>query len=136
MADPVPLSWLSPTPIAQLQPLEEASAQSVTGIVTLIWPYSASRSSYSFLLVEPDFRLRRHKGQVRLRFFGSSAKAVAKAGLKSGDKVVLSLSAAQWTKDVSHETADQTPGRGIEWELCFQERVTLEVRKVVYALRS
>ena len=111
-------------PIAQLQPQAEIGGKSVAGTVTLIWPYSASQKSYSLLLVEPDFRLRRQKGQVRLHFTGSSAKAVARAGVKSGDQLVLSLDNVVWAKD---ESAETTPGRGIGWELRFGERVVLQV---------
>jgi len=124
-------SWPDPTPIAQLEPSIERTNTSVSGIVTLIWPYSASQSSYSLLLVEPDFRLRRHKGQVRLHFTGSSAKAVARGGIQSGDRVLLSLEGVQWTQDASAtETTTQTPGKGIDWELRFRDRVVLQVCKV------
>lgn len=128
MASSGPPLWPDPTPIAELQPTTETGNRSVVGIVTLIWPYSASQGSYSFLLVEPDFRLRRQKGQVRLRFSGSSAKAVAKGGIKSGDKIILGLEDVQWAKDQPNEIAQQSPGRSIEWELCFGERVLLQVR--------
>jgi hypothetical protein len=124
-------SWPDPTPIAHLKPSIEATNISVSGIVALIWPYSASQSSYSLLLVEPDFRLRRHKGQVRLHFTGSSAKAVARGGIRSGDQLLLSLDDVQWTQDASAaEATTQTPGKGIDWELRFQERVVLQVCKV------
>lgn len=125
------LSWPDPTPIAQLEPSIDSTNTSVSGIVTLIWPYSASQSSYSLLLVEPDFRLRRHKGQVRLHFTGSSAKAVARGGIRSGDHIWLSLADVQWTKAASTaEITRQTPGKGIDWELQFRERVVLQVCKV------
>ena len=124
--------WPAPTPIAQLQPIAEPETRSISGIVTLIWPYSASLSSYSFLLVEPDFRLRRRHGQVRLHFHGSSAKAVARAGIKGGDKVLLSLQDVQWAKGVSDEITEQTPGRSIEWELRFEKRLILQVRKASF----
>ncbi len=124
-------SWPDPTPIAQLEPSIETTDTSISGIVTLIWPYSASQSSYSLLLVEPDFRLRRHKGQVRLHFTGSSAKAVARGGIQSGDRLLLSLEDVQWTQNASTaEITTQTPGKGIDWELQFGERVVLQVRKV------
>lgn len=121
-------TWPDPTPIAQLEPSIETTNTSVSGIVTLIWPYSASQSSYSLLLVEPDFRMRRHKGQVRLHFTGSSAKAVARCGIQSGDHLLLSLDDVQWTQDA--EITTQTPGKGIDWELRFGERVVLQVCKI------
>lgn len=119
-------------PIAQLAPnLESPNNYSVHGIVTLVWPYSSSTQSYSLLLVEPDFRLRRHRGQVRVHFQGSSAKAIARICVNSGDALVLSLQGASWEKD---PTSSTTPGRGIECELVFGEYVVLEVRKRLWVL--
>lgn len=112
-------------PIALLDPTTAASAKTVQGIVTLIWPYSVSSQTFSVLLAEPDFRLRRQRGQVRVRFRGSSAKALAKCDVQSGDLVNLSLLNAQCERD---GVASGSPGRGIEWELCFDERVLLQVR--------
>jgi hypothetical protein len=78
----------------------------------------------AFLLVEPDFRLRRTRGQVRVQFSGSSAKSVAKAGIASGDEVILSLDGVEWVQD---ETPFATPGRGVEFDLKFTERLLLQV---------
>lgn len=117
-------SFASGIPIAQLQPGLDAEATSVTGVVTLIWPYASSTQSTSLLLVEPDFRLRGHRGQVRVHFNGASARTVAKSGLGSGDRLSMSLKGSAWTKDSSSTT---TPGRSIEWELKYGERVLLEV---------
>jgi hypothetical protein len=115
-------------PIAQLTPdLSAPSATSIKAIVTLIWPYSSSNSSLTVLLAEPDFRLRRTRGQVRVQFSGSSANAVHEAGIGSGDEVMLSLDGVEWNKD---ESAGQTPGRSIEWELKFTERLLLQVRPI------
>ena len=111
--------------IAQLDPTTAAPGRTVQGIVTLIWPYSVSSQTFSILLAEPDFRLRHQRGQVRVQFRGSSAKALAKCDIQSGDHLNLSLLDAQWERD---ETASGTPGRGIEWELRFDERVVLQVR--------
>ncbi|KAL8749572.1 MAG: hypothetical protein Q9199_007606, partial [Rusavskia elegans] len=113
-------------PIAQLDLTTTASLKTVQGIVTLIWPYSVSSQSFSILLAEPDFRLRRQRGQVRVQFRGSSAKALAKCDVQSGDLVKLSLVNAQWERD---ETASGTPGRGIGWELRFDERVVLQIQR-------
>ena len=110
--------------IAKLDPSTSPSGKAVEGIVTLIWPYSISSQTFSILLAEPDFRLRRQRGQVRVQFRGSSAKTLAENNLQSGDHVKLSLLHAQWEKD---ETASGTPGRGIEWELRFEGRVVLKV---------
>ncbi|RDW83015.1 hypothetical protein BP5796_04506 [Coleophoma crateriformis] len=111
-------------PIAQLTPLLAApSSRSLRATVTLTWPYSSATGSIAFLLVEPDFRLRRSRGQVRVQFSGSSAQAVAKAGIASGDEVLLCLDGVQWLESVS-ETA--TPGRGVDIELKFTERLLLQ----------
>lgn len=111
-------------PIAQLQPGLDSESTSVFGIVTLIWPYASSTHALSLLLVEPDFRLRRHRGQVRVRFQGSSAKALSRAGISSGDQLLLNLTGVQWAKDT---LAASTPGKGIDWELRYGERVVLRV---------
>ena len=116
------------TPIAELSPtLSALSTKSMRAIVTLIWPYSSSNSSLTVLLAEPDFRLRRTRGQVRVQFTGSSARTVFEAGIGSGDEVVLSLEGAEWVKDESSAQA-HTPGRGIEWDLKYSERLLLQVR--------
>jgi hypothetical protein len=115
-------------PIAELYPLLSAPAtRSIRAIVTLIWPYSSSNSSFTVLLAEPDFRLRRSRGQVRVRFLGFSAKTVFETGIGSGDEIILSLEGVEWAEDKS---ANQTPGRGIEWELKFTERLLLQVRAI------
>lgn len=125
MTQNVELERLDRIVIAQLDPSLHESAGAIQGVVTLIWPYSASKQSFSILLAEPDFRLRQHRGQVRVHFTGSSAKAAARSNVQSGDLVLLNLSGAQWEKD---ETASSTPGRGIEWEIHFAERLVLKVR--------
>ncbi|KAL9019530.1 MAG: hypothetical protein Q9185_003230 [Variospora sp. 1 TL-2023] len=117
---------LDPIPIAQLEPSLVESGRPVHGVVTLIWPYSTSNKSFSLLLAEPDFRLRRQKGQVRIHFTGSSAKVVSGYNPQSGDNVILNLVGAQWEKD---ETASKTPGRGIEWQIRFSERATLRIQR-------
>ena len=111
-------------PIAQLHPGLNPKSTAVTGIITLIWPYASSSQTLSLLLVEPDFRLRRHHGQVRVHFQGSSARALSRAGIASGDHLLLSLEGVEWAKDIF--TAS-TPGRGIDWELRYGERVVLQV---------
>lgn len=47
------------------------------------------------------------------------------AGIGSGDEVRLSLEGVEWIKD---DSAQNTPRRGIEWELKFTERLVLVVR--------
>ncbi|MCJ1475829.1 hypothetical protein MMC13_004493 [Lambiella insularis] len=111
-------------PIAQLQPASELSDRWVEGLVTLVWPYSSSNRSTSILLVDPDFRLRRSKGQVRISFTEASARTVAKSGLTSGDKLLVRLSGVEWVPD---DTVGRTPGKGVEWELQFAHRLILQV---------
>lgn len=112
-------------PIAELSDsLDAPETRSVKAIVTLTWPYSSATGSVAFLLAEPDFRLRRSKGQVRVQFSGSSAKYISKAGISSGDEVILCLDGAEWLRD---ESEISTPGRGVEWELKFTERLQLQV---------
>lgn len=120
------LQALSHIPIAQLTPLLPAPAsRSIKAVVTLTWPYSSATGSLAFLLSEPDFRLRRTRGQVRVHFAGSSAKRVAKSGIASGDQVTLSLEGVEWIQN--EVGAVPTPGHGVEFELKFTERLLLEV---------
>lgn len=120
------MEMTSHIPIAQLTPLLIAPAtRSIKAVVTLTWPYSSATGSIAFLLSEPDFRLRRVRGQVRVQFAGSSAKAIAKAGIASGDEVILCLDGVEWLED---QTNISTPGRGVEFELKFTERLHLQVR--------
>ena len=128
-----PTSVAATRPIAELSPNLDPDGSSVTGIVTLVWPYASSEKTFSLLLVEPDFRLRSNRGQVRVRFQGSSAKAVARSGIGSGDQLLLSLKGAQWAKDSKAAT---TPGTGVEWELQYGELLTLQVRILVSATES
>jgi hypothetical protein len=78
----------------------------------------------AFLLAEPDFRLRRIRGQVRVQFSGSSAKEVGKSGIASGDEVTLCLDGVEWVQDAA---LFDTPGRGVEFEMRFTERLLLQV---------
>lgn len=112
-------------PIAELRPdLDNLKERAVTGIVTIVWPYASSTRSVSLLLVEPDFRLRARRGQVRLCFDGSSAKAISKAGISSGDQLCLHLKGVEFSND---ETTASTPGRSIGWKLHYGEILELKV---------
>lgn len=116
---------LTPIPIAELSPtLQGLSSRKIKAIVTLTWPYSSATGSVAFLLAEPDFRLRRTRGQVRVQFAGSSAKYVGRSHIASGDEVTLSLDGVEWIHDTANVAA---PGRGIEYELKFTERLLLQV---------
>ncbi|KUJ17318.1 uncharacterized protein LY89DRAFT_718043 [Mollisia scopiformis] len=114
-------------PIAQLTPLLVAPAtRSIKAVVTLTWPYSSATGSIAFLLSEPDFRLRRTRGQVRVQFAGASAKSIAKAGIASGDEVTLCLDGVEW---LENQNDAGTPGRGVEVELKFTERLHLQFKQ-------
>ncbi|KAB8292153.1 hypothetical protein EYC80_007896 [Monilinia laxa] len=127
--DSITMSTLESTthiPIAQLTPSLPASAsRSVKAVVTLTWPYSSRTGSVAFLLAEPDFRLRRTRGQVRVQFSGSAANIIAKSGIASGDEVVLCLDGVEY---IEVEAPNATPGRGVEFELKFTERLLLQFR--------
>lgn len=121
---PAQLEAAAGLPIAKLSPeLHDLKTHVVRGIVTITWPYSIIHKTIAFLLAEPDFRLRRAKGQVRVEFSGSSAKAVANAGLGSGDEIVLSLDGAELAAD---DSKTRVPGTSLEWQLKFKDRVLLQ----------
>ncbi|KAK2763046.1 hypothetical protein FQN54_009679 [Arachnomyces sp. PD_36] len=121
------LSLSSSIRIAELSPsLENPKQRYVCAVVTLLWPFSSSTRSFSLLLSDPDFRLRRLNGQVKATFHGSSAEAVAHSKVGIGDTVILGLDGVQW---VNHEAGDATPGKGINWDLNFNDRVVLEVHR-------
>ncbi|CAN9213771.1 unnamed protein product [Alternaria sp. RS040] len=110
--------------ISELSPeLPAMESKHFRATATLIWPYSSSARQFALLLAEPDVRLRRKNGQVRARFSGASAKAVATTGVGIGDEVVLSLRGAEFVK----EGAVSTPGKSIEWELSYLHTVTMRV---------
>lgn len=114
------------TPIAQLSPeIQDTKSRVVRGVVTITWPYSIINKTVAFLLAEPDFRLRRAKGQVRVEFSGSSAKSVQDAGLGSGDEVTLSLDGVELVVD---DSKTRVPGTSLGWQLKFKERLLLQVR--------
>ena len=115
----VPISSLTPT---NSPPFDK----SIRGIVTLSWPYSSSTRQCALLLADPDFRLRNRKGQVRIRFAGASAEAIAKARLGIGDELVLSLNGASWEEDPE---ATRTPGKSVDGELFFRRKLELKILK-------
>ncbi|KAJ4336377.1 hypothetical protein N0V95_008623, partial [Ascochyta clinopodiicola] len=112
--------------IAALRPkLDALESKQIKAVVTLIWPYSSSQRQFALLLAEPDFRLRRNKGQVRARFSSTSARALATTGVGIGDEVVLSLHGAQFVQD----GAVSTPGKSLDWELAYTQTVAISVRR-------
>lgn len=111
------------TPIAQLSPeLLDIKSRIIRGTVTITWPYSAFRDVTAFVLAEPDFRLRREKGQVRIEFSGPSAKAVADAQLNSGDELVLGLDGVQWAERDPRAPITGTP---LDFQLKFHNKLLL-----------
>ena len=111
-------------PIAGLSPSTESDNASIRGIVALIWPYSASQKCMSILVAEPDFRLRRSKGQVRVTFRGASAKEIARLDVTIGDEVDFELGGAQWEEE---DSSAFTPGKGIEWRMVFRKQLRMQV---------
>lgn len=118
------------TPIADLYPsVENARQRCVRAVVILLWPFSPSTSQCSLLLSEPDFRLRRFKGQFKAVFHNTAAKGIASSTIEIGDTVVLSLDGVNW-KVVDSKNAVST--RGIGWDLEFTDRLLVEVIKNRY----
>ncbi|KAH0425752.1 hypothetical protein CcaCcLH18_10797 [Colletotrichum camelliae] len=114
------------TPIAQLSPeIQNTKTRVVRGVVTITWPYSIINKTVAFLLAEPDFRLRRAKGQVRVEFSGSSAQSVQDAGLGSGDEVTLSLDGVELVVD---DSKTRVPGTSLGWQLKFKDRLLLQAK--------
>lgn len=117
----------TPTPIARLNPeITDPDTRVVEGVITIIWPFSIVTKSIAFILAEPDFRLRRENGQVRLRFHGASAQAIADAKLGGGDEVRLSLLGVKWEKN---EMETQLAGSTLEWQIEFTSRLFLSVQR-------
>lgn len=118
------------TPIAQLNPeLPDQPTRKVHGEVTITWPYSAVSKSIAFLLAEPDFRLRRDKGSVRIHLSGPSAEVVGQWELGSGDEVTLALDGVEWAKD---EEPVRPAGSRVEWQLKFAGRLVLKVGMAIW----
>jgi hypothetical protein len=110
-------------PIAALSPvLPELDSKKFKATVVLIWPYSPSASHFALLLADPDMRLRHNNGHVRVRFSGSSAKAVAATGVTIGDEMMISLQGATLTK----QEMNKTLGENIAWELSYTDTVVLQ----------
>ncbi|KAK3359704.1 hypothetical protein B0T25DRAFT_106930 [Lasiosphaeria hispida] len=114
------------TPIAQLNPdLADQASRVVRGEVTITWPYNRVKNTIAFLLAEPDVRLRRAKGQVRIELHGPSAKAIADCGLGGGDEVLFSLDSVEYAKD---ESPGRIPGARLDWQLQFTNKLILQAK--------
>lgn len=115
------------TPIAQLHPgIDNAEARVVDGVITITWPYSVVSKSIAFILAEPDFRLRRDKGQLRIEFHGAAGRALADSGIGGGDEIRISLEGAKWE---SHQARTRLPASTQDWQLKFTNRLLLSVRR-------
>lgn len=112
-------------PIAQINPAFNRLAEiSIRAAVTLVWPYSSSTKSFSVLLAEPDVRLRRSNGQVKVTFHALVAERIAETHVGIGDEVVLQLAGCRLEEN---GTATQTPSRYVAWDVHFDDRVHIEV---------
>lgn len=115
----------APIPIAQINPaFDQLAGSSIRATVTLVWPYSSSTKSFSVLLAEPDVRLRRTNGQVKVTFHALVAERIAETHVGIGDEVVLGLSGCRLEEN---GTATQTPSRYVAWDVHFDDRVHIEV---------
>ncbi|KAI9740472.1 MAG: hypothetical protein M1834_005052 [Cirrosporium novae-zelandiae] len=115
--------------IAELSPsLPEVETLAIKATVTLVWPYSSSQRSITLRIAEPDVRLRRDKGQVRVKFIGPSGKELSKTGITNGDRVTLYLVGVEWKQEGS---TIKTPGKEVDWVLQFSERTKLEITRDV-----
>ncbi|KAJ5913134.1 Telomere end binding protein [Penicillium tannophilum] len=124
---PIAPPQLAKIPIAQLSPtFEQSQEKCIEATVTLVWPYSSSTKCLSLLLAEPDFRLRRLHGQVKAIFHGRVAEEVAASHVGIGDNICLAL---KGSKFVANDTATQTPGRYVAWDVHFDYDLSLEINR-------
>jgi hypothetical protein len=113
-------------PIAALeQRPHDPESLSVKGLVTLIWPFSASSRKFAFLLAEADFRLRHQKGQIRIQLSGAAALELARSRIEIGDQIELRLRGAKWVEREGGVVS--TPGRSVGFELRFSNELHMEV---------
>ena len=119
-------------PLASLEPgVLPTGGSQIAAIVTLVWPYSSSTRTTALLLAEPDFRLRRKKGQIRVNFTGPSAQKVGSSAIGIGDSVRLDLAGSQWQPSASDVS---TPGRSVGGELMYHNRLSLNVNEPLFSM--
>ncbi|KAI0867970.1 hypothetical protein GGS24DRAFT_244669 [Hypoxylon argillaceum] len=117
------------TPIAELCPdVADPATHAVGGVVTITWPYNKVEGTFAFNLAEPNFRLRRNKGQVRIDFTGRAAKAAGDCGLGSNDEVLISLAGAAWEAEIANKRRS-LPGADIGWRLVFSDYLLLRIKR-------
>lgn len=97
-------------------------------LVTLLWPFSSTTGQCALLLADPDARQRYQKGQVRVRFTGPSARQIAASGIGIGDSVQVALVGVQWLTE-SDTTLVKTPGRSVDGELVFKNRLHMTITR-------
>ena len=118
---------LKPISISEISPAKEGlDACCIRTVISLVWPYSASTNSLSFLLSDRDFRLRGANGSVKAIFRGPAAERVAETRAGIGDEVVLSL---QGSVLVGNDDTTGSPRQRVAWEVQFESRVFLEVNQ-------
>lgn len=112
-------------PIQDLDPsTSPPSDRTIRAVVTLSWPYSSSTRQCALLLSERDFRLRARGGQIRVKFSGPAARAVAQAKLGISDEIVLELGGGEWASGAPVHV----PGKSIG-EIHFGQGIRLRVQK-------
>ncbi|KAI0166971.1 hypothetical protein GGR52DRAFT_556311 [Hypoxylon sp. FL1284] len=121
------LAAATTTAIADLSPtLSETQSRAVRGVVTITWPYNSVKGTFAFILAEPDYCLRRSKGQARINLTGPSAKHAGESGLGSGDTILLGLDGVEWEPQGT-KRRQSLPGANIDWQLKFTEKLLLQV---------
>ncbi|RYP71279.1 hypothetical protein DL769_004716 [Monosporascus sp. CRB-8-3] len=113
------------TPISTLTPdISDPASRVVRGIVTVTWPYNSVKNTSAFILAEPDYRLRRKGGQIRVNFTGPAARALGECGLGGNDEIYLSLDGAEWEPENARRR-QSVPGAGVDWKLKFSDKLLL-----------
>ncbi|KAF3940720.1 hypothetical protein ABW19_dt0203777 [Dactylella cylindrospora] len=93
----------------------------ITGVVTLLWPYSASALKLTALVAEPDHRKRDQRGNLKVSFYGYAAENLR--DLTIGNVVKLSLEGASWTALPNAGESD------VPWHLSWEKRLRVKVFK-------
>lgn len=107
--------------LANLTPeVAQAPNAFIEGVTTLIWPFSASASTFAIILAEPDFRKRMNRGQLKVNFKGPSARAAGKK-IKIGDVVSLSL------EGVRFEELKDASQRDVPWTIEVEKKMLMKV---------
>jgi len=121
------LSRASRCSITELAPtIDDQASKFIDGVVSLIWPYSSSTHRAAILLADPDFRIRRQKGQTKITFHGDAGVSVAESHVGIGDTVHLSLEGAQWTEPGNDV---HTLGKRADWDLEYAGQVYMEIQR-------